>query len=179
MERLEFLGDAILDYLVTAHLCCDPSRQPGAITNLRSNLVNNNTFARIAVAAGLHTELQYSSPRVMQKIEEYVTHHQAMEEAHHPQEVLSAFKVKENTPILHTALKTIRISYLRPTLSCTTRRLAPFWRTWRCPRCWATSWRRSWGPSSSTPGSTWRRSGPHSGRSSRRWSRSSGNFVAS
>ena len=102
MERLEFLGDAILDYLVTAHLCCDPSRQPGAITNLRSNLVNNNTFARIAVAAGLHTELQYSSPRVMQKIEEYVTHHQAMEEAHHPQEVLSAFKVKENTPIMNT-----------------------------------------------------------------------------
>lgn len=86
MERLEFLGDAVLDYLVTTHLCCLSRRvqcheggngaegegegegdhhrpllfhlEPGDVTNLRSSLVNNNTFARIAVRTGIYTELQ-------------------------------------------------------------------------------------------------------------------------
>ncbi len=57
MERLEFLGDAVLDYLVTVHLCCDYRLNPGDATNLRSALVNNNTFARIAVRNKLHAQL--------------------------------------------------------------------------------------------------------------------------
>ncbi|XP_032516970.2 endoribonuclease Dicer isoform X1 [Danaus plexippus] len=54
-ERLEFLGDAILDFLITAYIyenCGDLS--PGDLTDLRSALVNNVTFASYVVRLGLH-----------------------------------------------------------------------------------------------------------------------------
>lgn len=54
-ERLEFLGDAILDFLITSHIfenCCD--LKPGEMTDLRSALVNNVTFASYIVKLGLH-----------------------------------------------------------------------------------------------------------------------------
>ena len=42
-ERLEFLGDGILDFLITCHLYVDSTiRTPGEITELRSALVQNN-----------------------------------------------------------------------------------------------------------------------------------------
>ena len=57
-ERLEFLGDAILDYLVTCHLASlFDTLTPGQITDLRSALVNNNTLAEIAVKHKLHAHL--------------------------------------------------------------------------------------------------------------------------
>ncbi|XP_045498782.1 endoribonuclease Dicer isoform X2 [Colias croceus] len=54
-ERLEFLGDAILDFLITSHIfenCGD--LKPGELTDLRSALVNNVTFASYVVKLGLH-----------------------------------------------------------------------------------------------------------------------------
>ncbi|XP_068634006.1 endoribonuclease Dicer [Battus philenor] len=54
-ERLEFLGDAILDFLITSHIfeiCKD--FKPGDLTDLRSALVNNVTFASYVVKLGLH-----------------------------------------------------------------------------------------------------------------------------
>ncbi|GIY99361.1 endoribonuclease Dcr-1 [Caerostris extrusa] len=49
-QRLEFLGDAVLDYLVTRQLYEDPSdHSPGKLTDLRSALVNNIYFASLAV----------------------------------------------------------------------------------------------------------------------------------
>uniref|UniRef100_V5GZ09 Endoribonuclease n=1 Tax=Anoplophora glabripennis TaxID=217634 RepID=V5GZ09_ANOGL len=44
-EKLEFLGDAILDFLITCYIyeSCG-SLNPGELTDLRSALVNNNTF---------------------------------------------------------------------------------------------------------------------------------------
>lgn len=54
-ERLEFLGDAILDFLITSHIfenCRD--LKPGEITDLRSALVNNVTFAAYVVKLELH-----------------------------------------------------------------------------------------------------------------------------
>ncbi|XP_046976248.1 endoribonuclease Dcr-1-like isoform X1 [Vanessa cardui] len=54
-QRLEFLGDAILDYLITRHLFEDPRRHsPGALTDLRSALVNNTIFATLAARHGFH-----------------------------------------------------------------------------------------------------------------------------
>ncbi|XP_038213849.1 endoribonuclease Dicer isoform X2 [Zerene cesonia] len=54
-ERLEFLGDAILDFLITSYIyenCGD--LKPGELTDLRSALVNNVTFASYVVKLGLH-----------------------------------------------------------------------------------------------------------------------------
>ncbi|KAK5639662.1 hypothetical protein RI129_012154 [Pyrocoelia pectoralis] len=49
-QRLEFLGDAVLDYVITRHLYEDPRmHSPGALTDLRSALVNNTIFASLAV----------------------------------------------------------------------------------------------------------------------------------
>lgn len=46
-ERLEFLGDAVIDYLVTCYLVSNfPRKSPGQITDLRMALVNNNTLGR-------------------------------------------------------------------------------------------------------------------------------------
>lgn len=50
-ERLEFLGDAILDFLVTMTLAkCSPRMfDPGQMTSSRSAVVNNIAFARVAM----------------------------------------------------------------------------------------------------------------------------------
>ncbi len=60
LERMEFLGDAILDYLVTCYIFSEYGADltPGEVTNIRSALVNNNTLAKIAVDTRIYTELQ-------------------------------------------------------------------------------------------------------------------------
>ncbi|XP_023029780.1 dicer-2 [Leptinotarsa decemlineata] len=54
-EKLEFIGDAVLDFLITCHIyeSCG-NLDPGELTDLRSALVNNNTFASLVVRHGLH-----------------------------------------------------------------------------------------------------------------------------
>eukprot|EP00112_Aurelia_sp_Birch-Aquarium-sp1_P019525 Seg4841.1 transcript_id=Seg4841.1/GoldUCD/mRNA.D3Y31 product="Endoribonuclease Dicer" protein_id=Seg4841.1/GoldUCD/D3Y31 len=63
-QRLEFLGDAILDFLVISHLCANYSDlDPSSLKNLKSALVNNNTFALLSVKYELHKcLLQHSQP---------------------------------------------------------------------------------------------------------------------
>nr|BAX36482.1 Dicer3 [Planococcus kraunhiae] len=54
-QTLEFIGDAVLDFLITSYIyeyCED--LPPGKLTDLRSALVNNNTFGAISVRLGLH-----------------------------------------------------------------------------------------------------------------------------
>ncbi|NP_001316343.1 endoribonuclease Dicer 2d isoform X3 [Solanum lycopersicum] len=59
-KRLEFLGDAVLDYVVTTHLYFKyPGLTPGLITDLRSASVNNECYALSAVKAGLHDHILY------------------------------------------------------------------------------------------------------------------------
>ncbi|RXG55161.1 Endoribonuclease Dcr-1, partial [Armadillidium vulgare] len=54
-QRLEFLGDAVLDYLITRHLFEDKRQHsPGSLTDLRSALVNNTIFACLAVKFEFH-----------------------------------------------------------------------------------------------------------------------------
>ncbi|KAI5320704.1 hypothetical protein L3X38_040412 [Prunus dulcis] len=50
IRGLEFLGDAVLDYLITSYLySVYPKLKPGQLTDLRSVSVNNKAFANVAV----------------------------------------------------------------------------------------------------------------------------------
>ncbi|CAL1687755.1 unnamed protein product [Lasius platythorax] len=72
-QRLEFLGDAILDFLITCYIyesCGNLS--PGDLTDLRSALVNNITFACLAVRYGLDTALLAYAPKLHEAIDRFV-----------------------------------------------------------------------------------------------------------
>lgn len=72
-QRLEFLGDALLDYLITRYLFEDPRcHSPGTLTDLRSALVNNTFFASLAVKYQFHKYLQYISDELFQVIDGFV-----------------------------------------------------------------------------------------------------------
>nr|AFX89032.1 dicer 1 [Mayetiola destructor] len=72
-QRLEFLGDAVLDYLITRHLYEDPRQHsPGALTDLRSALVNNTIFASLAVRHGFHKYFRHLSPSLNDVIDRFV-----------------------------------------------------------------------------------------------------------
>ncbi|KAB1227316.1 hypothetical protein CJ030_MR1G000274 [Morella rubra] len=52
MKRLEFLGDSVLDYLMTTHFYHNyPGLSPGQLTDMRSASVNNECYALSAVLA--------------------------------------------------------------------------------------------------------------------------------
>uniref|UniRef100_A0A1B0DCA1 ribonuclease III n=1 Tax=Phlebotomus papatasi TaxID=29031 RepID=A0A1B0DCA1_PHLPP len=71
-QRLEFLGDAVLDYLITRHLYEDPRQHsPGALTDLRSALVNNTIFASLAVRHGFHKYFRHLSPGLNEVIDRF------------------------------------------------------------------------------------------------------------
>ncbi|XP_060820377.1 endoribonuclease Dicer-like isoform X2 [Bombus pascuorum] len=72
-QRLEFLGDAILDFLITNYIyeSCG-NLNPGALTDLRSALVNNITFACLTVRHGLHIALLSYAPQLNNIIERFV-----------------------------------------------------------------------------------------------------------
>ena len=71
-QRLEFLGDAVLDYLITTQIYERfPDFDPGKITDMRSALVNNNLFAELAVKLGLQKLLLHCSPVLFRVIQEY------------------------------------------------------------------------------------------------------------
>ncbi|CAH2987847.1 unnamed protein product [Chilo suppressalis] len=72
-QRLEFLGDAVLDYLITRHLYEDSRRHsPGALTDLRSALVNNTIFATLAARHGFHKYFRHMSPGLNEVLTRYV-----------------------------------------------------------------------------------------------------------
>lgn len=73
MQRLEFLGDSVLDILITRHLYEKYTDiDPGELTDLRSASVNNETFARAAVRHKLHLHLQHGSGLLLQQITDYI-----------------------------------------------------------------------------------------------------------
>ncbi len=60
-ERLEFLGDAVLELIVTAHLYARyPERNEGEMTSLRSALVNAITLSELASGLGMNEFLLLS-----------------------------------------------------------------------------------------------------------------------
>ncbi|XP_052107136.1 endoribonuclease Dicer-like isoform X2 [Mytilus californianus] len=80
-QRLEFLGDAILDYVITRHLYEDSCKySPGVLTDLRSALVNNNIFAALAVKWDFHKFFKAISPPLFNVIEKFVTRQKERED---------------------------------------------------------------------------------------------------
>nr|GME01133.1 endoribonuclease Dicer homolog 2-like [Ipomoea batatas] len=72
-QRLEFLGDAVLDYAITAHLYDKyPGLSPGCLTELRSASVNNTCYALSSVKAGLHNHILHSSTALQSLINDAV-----------------------------------------------------------------------------------------------------------
>jgi len=71
-DRLEFLGDAILDFVTSFDLFRRyRAASPGNLTNMRSALVSNNTLAALCVFYGLHKHLTYKSSGLDVHIHKY------------------------------------------------------------------------------------------------------------
>ncbi|XP_059641179.1 endoribonuclease Dicer homolog 3 [Cornus florida] len=72
-QRLEFLGDSVLDILITWHLYQSHTDiDPGELTDLRSASVNNESFAAAAVRRDLYQHLQICSGVLLSQITDYV-----------------------------------------------------------------------------------------------------------
>lgn len=72
-QRLEFLGDSVLDLLITRHLFeSHTDFDPGELTDLRSASVNNESFAKVAVRHDLHEHLGHCSGLLVEQIKDYV-----------------------------------------------------------------------------------------------------------
>ncbi|KAL6902120.1 hypothetical protein ACP4OV_004996 [Aristida adscensionis] len=66
-ERLEFLGDSVLDHIITMYFYKQyyPACTPELLTNLRKASVNNHCYAHAAVKAGLHKNILHASSEQM------------------------------------------------------------------------------------------------------------------
>ncbi|XP_075650109.1 endoribonuclease Dicer homolog 1-like [Castanea sativa] len=72
-QRLEFVGDAVLDHLITRHLFFTyTDLPPGCLTDLRAAAVNNENFARVAVKHNLHVHLRHGSSALEKQIWDFV-----------------------------------------------------------------------------------------------------------
>uniref|UniRef100_A0A7N0VGH0 RNase III domain-containing protein n=1 Tax=Kalanchoe fedtschenkoi TaxID=63787 RepID=A0A7N0VGH0_KALFE len=72
-QRLEYLGDAVLDYLIISYLySVYPNMKPGQITDLRSLCVNNKAFADVSISRSFHKFIINDSNSLPKAVEKYV-----------------------------------------------------------------------------------------------------------
>ncbi|XP_027341669.1 ribonuclease 3-like protein 3 [Abrus precatorius] len=72
-ERLEYVGDAVLNLLVTKeHFSTYTDLAPGDLTLLRAANVDTEKLARVAIKHGLHRYLRHKKPRLQEKIQEFI-----------------------------------------------------------------------------------------------------------
>ena len=74
-ERLEFIGDAILEILITKELIRrndDERYDHGNLSNMRTGIVNTYLFAVLAVSLDLHKHLKFCSPKLMDLISKWI-----------------------------------------------------------------------------------------------------------
>lgn len=72
-QTLEYLGDAVLDFLITMYIyeTCG-NLNPGDLTDLRSAIVNNITFACFSVRCGFHKYLLAINNRLQAYIDKFL-----------------------------------------------------------------------------------------------------------
>ncbi|XP_050204518.1 ribonuclease 3-like protein 3 [Mercurialis annua] len=71
-ERLEHLGDSVLNLLITKeHYIKYPDSPPGALTRLRAANVDTEKLARVAVKHGFHRFLRHNKPLLREQIREF------------------------------------------------------------------------------------------------------------
>lgn len=74
-QRLEFLGDAVLDFVITCHIYeITTDLTPGQLTDLRSALVNNITFACLCVRHGFNKHLLSMNTKLLDVVDNFVKH---------------------------------------------------------------------------------------------------------
>lgn len=72
-QQLEFLGDAVLDFLITSYITEQCQKMdPGKLTDLRSALVNNVTLACVVVRNGIHKYLRAQNLLLSEAIKKFV-----------------------------------------------------------------------------------------------------------
>ncbi|KAG7967635.1 hypothetical protein I3843_08G108800 [Carya illinoinensis] len=72
-QRLEFLGDSVLDYLITKHFYCKyPGLSPELLTDMRLASVNDDCYARSAVKWELHKDIVHASQELNKQIVETI-----------------------------------------------------------------------------------------------------------
>nr|7W0A_A Chain A, Dicer-2, isoform A [Drosophila melanogaster]7W0A_E Chain E, Dicer-2, isoform A [Drosophila melanogaster]7W0B_A Chain A, Dicer-2, isoform A [Drosophila melanogaster]7W0C_A Chain A, Dicer-2, isoform A [Drosophila melanogaster]7W0D_A Chain A, Dicer-2, isoform A [Drosophila melanogaster]7W0D_F Chain F, Dicer-2, isoform A [Drosophila melanogaster]7W0E_A Chain A, Dicer-2, isoform A [Drosophila melanogaster]8HF0_A Chain A, Dicer-2, isoform A [Drosophila melanogaster]8HF0_D Chain D, Dic len=72
-QELEFIGNAILDFLISAYIFENNTKMnPGALTDLRSALVNNTTLACICVRHRLHFFILAENAKLSEIISKFV-----------------------------------------------------------------------------------------------------------
>ncbi|KAF5393919.1 hypothetical protein D9757_000107 [Collybiopsis confluens] len=73
-ERLEFIGDAVLDFMVVQHIFSRYNQMsPGGLTLLKGAMVSNATLAAACVWSGLHHHLRFESTTLAHDIHEYAS----------------------------------------------------------------------------------------------------------
>ncbi|KAF9820990.1 hypothetical protein IEO21_00967 [Rhodonia placenta] len=72
-DRLEFVGDAVLDFLVVRYIYDrHPNLAPGGLTLLKSAMVSNHALAAFCVHSGIYQHIRHASPEVGSAIRTYV-----------------------------------------------------------------------------------------------------------
>ena len=71
-EKLEFLGDAVLDYLVTCYIFTHTDADPGQLTDIRSALVCNNEFASVLTDFSLDKFILHCNPGILNRVTAYL-----------------------------------------------------------------------------------------------------------
>ncbi|KAF8897452.1 hypothetical protein BD779DRAFT_1608060 [Infundibulicybe gibba] len=71
-ERLEFLGDGVLDFMVVRHIFDrDQQLSPGGLTLLKSAMVSNSALGAVCVSSGLQKHLMLESYQLVASIQSY------------------------------------------------------------------------------------------------------------